>query len=164
MEPAALNRPWLRFRVRGIEYALPLDVVSEVTAARSPRLIPFVPLSVGGVVNAKGEPLPTVNGGRLLQNLPTRAQRHALVLERGTVRLGLLVDAVARIEPGLGRAAQEGEEPPEQAPSGPSWVRWVTVNRETVGLVDPDALIDSARGLLTTPHTQRGEEQWRNAF
>jgi chemotaxis signal transduction protein len=156
---------WIRFRAGDGEYALPLDVVSEVTVARRPRLIPFVPIERAGVINMKGEPLVVVDGRALLGGDPERRARHALVLERGVTRVGLLVDFVVRIERDLDSRARDSQEDPD--PSVPAFVRRRTVDGESLGFLDPDALLDCVEDLLTTrpePVQQEGEDPWPNAF
>jgi len=93
-----MDVPWLRFEVAEQGYAVPLGAVVEVMAAPSPHLIPRVALDVGGMVNVRGEPVPAVDGGALLTGRPARRHRHMLVLERGSLRLGVLVGGVHRIE------------------------------------------------------------------
>ncbi len=112
---------WLRFRTGGRSFGLPLDAVAEVTAGGVPRLIPFVPRAVGGILNVRGEPLPVVDAGALLLGQPSGARRHVVALVRQGVRVGLLVDSASRIEPSSADA-----EP-----------------------VDPDALFQRALQLLT---------------
>ena len=73
-------------------------------AAPRPHLIPRVALELGGVVNVRGEPLPAVDGGALLTGRSALRHRHMLVLERGSLRLGVLVGAVQRIESALALA------------------------------------------------------------
>lgn len=153
--------PWLRFRLRDTGYAVPLDAVAEVTGARRPRLAPFVPIELGGVVNVRGEPLVVVNGGALLLGAPAPLGRHAFVLQSGAVRLGVLVDQVTRIERGLGGTAPELCPPPVGAPDL-AWVRWVARRAARVGLLDPDALVERATDLLTG-HGLQGEDQCQDA-
>jgi chemotaxis signal transduction protein len=164
---ATLEQPWVRFRVSADDYALPLDRVVEVTVARTPRLIPFVSPEVAGVINVKGEPLPAVNAGRILRGEATRPNRHTIVLEKGTTRIGLLVEVVLRIEQGLIRPGQDSQEPPEKALGEPDFVSWFLVNGKRVGLVDSDALlgciVDQLAGQAQVAQ-QRGEEAWPSAF
>lgn len=163
----AFESPWVRFRVNGDDYAIPLDRVVEVTAARPPRLIPFVSPEVAGVINVKGEPLPAVNAGTILRGEASRQNRHTIVLESGTTRIGLLVGMVSRVEQGLRRPGQDSQEPPEKALGEPDFVSWFLVNGKKVGLVDPDALlgciVDQLAGQAQATQ-QRGEEAWPSAF
>ncbi len=114
-------RQWLRFRIAGRSFGLPLDSVAEVTAGGAPRLIPFVSRDAGGILNVRGEPMPVVDAGALLLGAPAGARGHVVALVRGGVRLGLLVDFVACIEPDSADAER----------------------------VEPDALFERALQLLT---------------
>ncbi len=151
--------PWLRFEVAGQAYALPLDTLVEVTHAPKPHLIPRIPLEVGGVVNVRGEPLPAVDAGAVLTGSPARRHRYVLVMERGNVRLGLLVGDVRRIERELVAAL-------EVAGGGDSaLVEWVNQDDAALGLVDPEGLFERATLLLTDPRSkQGGQEPWHTGF
>ena len=160
---SASSQQWLRFRLQGLEYAIPLDAVAEVTPPKRPNLIPLVPLEVGGILNVRGEPLPAVDGCALIGR-PGSGEampRPALVLEEGKVRVGVLVDHASRIERGLGEAGLdetfEGEPPPELA-----FVKWVRHGGERVGLVDAKGWLQLATGLLTQQGGHRGEEACPN--
>ncbi len=153
---------WILFRVDGYDYALPLDVVAEVTAARAPRLIPFVPRDHAGVIVAKGEPLPAVDGGTVLRQRPGMSHRRALLLERGKLRAGLLVEEVSRIERGLADRVQEPPGGDSDAPSGADFVRWCFLGGKRLGLVDPDALLGRVGDLCAgtrSSSVQQGEEE-----
>lgn len=151
--------PWLRFEVSGQAYAIPLASVVEVTGAQRPHLIPRIPLEIGGVLNVRGEPLPAVDGGALLTGSPTRNHRHVLVLERGELRIGVLVGQVRRIEREVPvRLAEPGEIESEL-------VEWVNQDDSALGLVDPEGLIERATLLLTAERKQPGgQEEWHTGF
>jgi chemotaxis signal transduction protein len=154
-----MDEPWLRFEVADQGYALPLGAVVEVMAAPRPHLIPRVALEVGGVVNMRGEPLAAVDGGALLTGRPAHHHRHMLVLERGSLRLGVLAGGVQRIERALA-LLEEGD-----VPRSGELVEWVTEGDTALGLVDPDGLIE--RGvLLLTEFRGRigGQEPWQSGF
>ncbi len=155
---------WIRFRVGDERYAIPLEAVTEVAPARRPQLIPLVPLEIGGVLNVSGEPLPVVEGSVLLQRSSPGGARHALVLEEGSLRVGVLVDHVSRIERGLGVAGADdalGDEDPEPDPDFVSWVRHGGVR---VGLVGAEGLLRLATELLARGAGFGGEEKCLNAF
>ena len=82
----------------------------------------------------------------------------------GGVRVGLLVEAVTKIE----RWTRLETEPKDLQPDdGPEFVRWCLADGERVGLVDPDALLGCIADLLTGQNPQarhRREESWPNAF
>ena len=90
MKADQLAAPWLRFEVSDSQYAIPLDSVAEVAVTTSLRMIPLIQLDVGGILNVRGEPLPGVNGGLLLEGQPSNFHPHMLVLEQGRIRLGLV--------------------------------------------------------------------------
>jgi len=158
-----MDVPWLRFEVAEQGYAVPLGAVVEVMAAPSPHLIPRVALDVGGMVNVRGEPVPAVDGGALLTGRPARRHRHMLVLERGSLRLGVLVGAVQRIEGTLGLVESA------ELPRSGELVEWVTEDGRQLGLVDPEGLIERGVLLLTETelrgrHGVGGQEPWQTGF
>lgn len=153
------EHPWLRFEVSGQAYALPLAAVVEVTGAPTPHLIPRIPLEIGGVVNVRGEPLPAVDGGAVLTGSPSRRHRYVLVLERGSVRLGVLVGDVRRIERELALSFQDA------GVDDSALVEWVNQDDSALGLVDPEGLFERATLLLTDPRSKRGgQEPWHTGF
>lgn len=153
------ENPWLRFEVSGQAYALPLAAVVEVTGAPRPHLIPRIPLDIGGVVNVRGEPLPAVDGGAVLTGSPARRHRYVLVLERGSVRLGVLVGDVRRIERELALSFQDAGE------DDSALVEWVNQDDSALGLVDPEGLFERATLLLTDPRSKTGgQEPWHTGF
>jgi purine-binding chemotaxis protein CheW len=153
--------PWLLFRIGGHALALPLGAVAEVTACAPSRLVPQLALALGGVMNLRGEPLPVVDGARLL-GIPFGGEhRHALVLEQGDARLGLLVEQVSRIDSRFrpGPPVQGAEALP-----GAPLVEWVHRERAIVGLVDRSALFDRAAALLAGSAPQEGVRECSTAF
>ena len=155
---------WMRFRVGDRNFAIPLEAVTEVAPARRQQFIPLVPLEIGGVLNVRGEPLPVVEGSVLLSHSPAGGARHALVLEQGSLRIGVLVDHVSRIERGLGVAGADdalGDEDPEL---GPDFVSWVRHRGARVGLVGAEGLLRQATELLARGADLRGEETCLTAF
>jgi chemotaxis signal transduction protein len=154
-----VDQPWLRFEITEQGYALPLGAIVEVMPAPRPHLIPRVPLGRGGVVNLRGEPLPAIDGSALLTGKPAQRHRHMLVLERGSLRLGVLVGAVSRIEHDLARLRNQEE------PRSGELVEWVTQDGRALGLVDPDGLIERGVLLLTEGRTKiGGQESWHTGF
>jgi chemotaxis signal transduction protein len=155
-----MDVPWLRFEVAEQGYAVPLGAVVEVMAAPRAHLIPRVPLEIGGMVNVRGEPAGG-DGGALLTGRPALRHRHMLVLERGSLRLGVLVGAVQRIEGTL--ALLENAELPRSG----ELVEWVTEDGRQLGLVDPEGLIERGVLLLTELRSRvavGGEERWQTGF
>jgi chemotaxis signal transduction protein len=162
MPENSADSSWLRFKVRDRGYAIPLDDVVEVAVAKFPRLIPLVPLNIGGVLNAGGEPLPVVNGGILFDGRPTGGTQHALVLERDGVRVGVLVTSVSRITRRTGFDVFEGEADAEQ--EGSVLVRWGDESGEPLGLVNSEALLIRAKELLMSRRPITGEGECSDAF
>jgi chemotaxis signal transduction protein len=151
--------PWLCFEVSGQAYAIPLASVVEVTGAQRPHLIPRIPLEIGGVLNVRGEPLPAVDGGALLTGSKAQRHRHVLVLERGALRIGVLVGQVRRIDRELATL------PAEQGGADGTLVQWVDQDGAALGLVDPEGLIERATMLLTDQRKQPGgQESWHTGF
>ena len=151
--------PWLRFDLKGQAYAIPLAAIVEVTGAQRLQLIPRIPLAIGGVMNVRGEPLPAVDGGTLLVGSRAESHRQVLVLERGKLRIGLLVGQVRRIE--LEFATTHSAERGEPV----ALVQWVNQDDAALGLVDPERLIERATMLLTEQRKQLGgQESWHTGF
>jgi chemotaxis signal transduction protein len=149
----------LCFEVSGQAYAIPLASVVEVTGAQRPHLIPRIPLEIGGVLNVRGEPLPAVDGGALLTGSKAQGHRHVLVLERGSLRIGVLVGQVRRIEREL------PTQPEERGEADGALVQWVNQDGSALGLVDPEGLIERATMLLTDQRKQPGgQESWHTGF
>jgi len=154
-----VDASWLRFEVAEQGYALPLGAVVEVMAAPRLHLIPRVAGELAGIVNVHGEPLPAVDGGALLTGISARHHRHMLVLERGSLRLGVLVGAVQRIESAPALVARS-----EVTHSG-ELVEWVTEGEKALGLVDPEGLIERGVLLLTELRSRAGgQEPWQSGF
>lgn len=160
--------PWLRFQLGERNLAIPLRAVSEVCGASAPRLVPQIPLGVGGVLNLRGEPLPVVDGEELLGCDGGPPHQHALVIERETARLGVLVGTVTHIDwsfrPGAPvRGMGDSDELRDSA-----LLRWVHYDGAIVGLVDPEELFERATLLLSPSATAstsgEGEKGCLTAF
>ena len=140
------DREFLRFKLGEGEYAIALDAVTEVTPAREPNFIPLVPIEIGGILNVRGEPLPAVDARALIGRPGERGARPALVLEKGAIRVGLLVDGVTCIERGLASSDEPFDAEPPAETAG---VDWIWLDGDWVGLVDADEWLEIATGLLT---------------
>ena len=159
METYDHHTPWLHFAVEDDSFVIPLEVVAEVTDATPPRLIPLVSMGIGGILNFRGEPLPTVDGALLLQDRPSLLHEHMLVLREGALRIGVLVGRVSRIERGLSvDAAGEEDE------GGTSYVRWIQYEESRLGLVDPKGLLAQATEVLAGNRFEGRVDLWHNAF
>jgi chemotaxis signal transduction protein len=152
---------WLQFDLGERAYAIPLDAVAEVMPARRPRLIPLVPMEVGGILNLRGEPLVVVDGGPLFGHGSDLRYRHVLLLEQGSLRIGLRVGQVSRIDRDLA-VVRGGEEDVDQEYP---FVRWVKQPDGTLGLVDLFGFLERATALLTQSRAhQGGQEKCQSGF
>jgi chemotaxis signal transduction protein len=161
------ERSWLCFRVASAEYAIPLVAVAEVGPGRKRHLIPTLSLEVAGIINVRGEPLPALDGGMLLVGVPCRADRHVLILERGRVRIGLLVDAVLRIVRDLERELVEEPKNSDELPGdsrGSCFAERTTRKAKKIRLVDSDALLARAVALMSDGGSQEGEVRCHTAY
>jgi chemotaxis signal transduction protein len=154
--------PWLVFRVGRAEYAIPLGAVGEIVMPGQLHLIPRVPIAVGGMLNTRGEPLAAVDGGLALGGRSAGGQRHVLVLAADGVQIGVIVDAVLRIERELDvqsermlarertPAVRSGAPETSAGCDGVASVEWKRRRDDTpVGVVDAAALVRRATDLLS---------------
>lgn len=156
---------WLLFRAGERDYALRIDALAEIVAARAPQLIPLVPIEVGGVLNCRGEPLPVVDGGLVLEGRRSGSTRHALVFEREELRLGLLVDHVLRIDRDLDPTRLSAIEAPAAAASAGACESWKqTPLGRQLGIVNTESLLSRAIDLLVRNDEQGKEDPCHNAF
>ena len=154
---------WLLFRAGARDYALRLDGLAEIVAARAPQLIPLVPIDVGGILNCRGEPLTVVDGGLVLEGRRSGSIRHALVFEREELRVGLLVDHVLRIDRELDPARLTLVETPDvRVGACESW-RQMPSGRP-LGIVHTESLLRRATDLLVGQGEQSKEDPCHNAF
>jgi chemotaxis signal transduction protein len=119
-----------------------------------------VPLEIAGIVNLRGEPVPVVDGGALLQGSPVPPYQHVLVLESKDDRVGMLVAAVSRIERGGSAGHTEQSEEPTTAP----FVSKALLPDGEVGVVEVAGLFTRARQLLGGTGLTRGETACQSAF
>ena len=168
---------WLVFRVSEEQYAIPLGAVAEIMMPGPLHLIPRVPIEVGGMLNARGEPLAAVDGGLALGTERGTGRRHLLVLTADDTQIGILVEAVLRIDRDLDLA------PPSRAvaargdrdgtsrggaarpPRDLGCVEWKRRRDDTqVGVVDAAALVRCATDLLCEHRVGNKEEPCHDAF
>jgi chemotaxis signal transduction protein len=154
---------WLLFRAGSRDYALPLDALVEIVAGRPPQLIPLVPVEVGGILNCRGEPIPVVDGGLVLEGLRSGSTRHALVFERDDLRVGLLVDHVLRIDRELDPSRLSGVEAPQGSHGACEAWKLTSQGRE-LGIVNTESLLSRATDLLVGHGVQTKEDPCHNAF
>jgi len=153
---------WLVFVVGRWMYTIDLSCVAEVLAARAPHLVPLIPREIGGVLNVRGEPLPVVDGGTVLQRRSTGSTRHVLVFENDDRRIGLLVDYVLRIDRDFSPDRIDAMETPEDDGGCTSvWRR--SPDGGALGIVDSVALLARAANLLSGANLESREESCQNA-
>lgn len=153
----------LIFAVDRRTYAIDLNAVAEVVAARRPHLVPAIPLAIGGVLNVRGEPLPVVDGGAVLQGHACGADRHVLVFESEEQRLGVLVDYVLRIDRDFASVRMDALETPEgEGLCTTAWKR--SPAGGALGIVDSIALVNRATGLLAGRSLESREEPCQSGF
>ncbi len=143
--------PRLRFRVGAREYLIDLDAVAEVTPAARPRLIPGLPLALGGVINVRGESVPVLDGATVLETDREGGYRYVLLLEADGHRLGMLVTSVSRIERRRPSPPTDAEEPTYGVP----FVQRAHLREGEVGVVEAPGLLARLQELLggATPAT-----------
>jgi chemotaxis signal transduction protein len=151
--------PWLRFEVATRQFALPIEVVAEVTHAQRPKLIPRVSMDMAGVVNFRGEPLPVIDGGALLLGHASVGHRHLVVLRGSALQVGMLVTRVVRIERRMRQAV-----PMDEPPAEPAFTDWVLLAGQQIGLLEAGGLMDRARELLMEQPLNTGGMPCQSAF
>jgi chemotaxis signal transduction protein len=118
-------------------------------------------MEVGGILNLRGEPLVVVDGGPLFGHGSDLRYRHVLLLEQGSLRIGLRVGQVSRIDRDLA-VVRGGEEDVDQEYP---FVRWVKQPDGTLGLVDLFGFLERATALLTQSRAhQGGQEKCQSGF
>ncbi len=154
---------WLVFAVGRYTYTIELSDVAEVLAARALHLVPLIAREIGGVLNVRGEPLPVVDGGAVLQTRSTGSTRHVLVFENDDRRMGLLVDYVLRIDRDFSPDRLDAHEAPDDDGGCISmWRR--SPQGGALGIVDTDSLLARAANLLCGENLESREEPCQNAF
>ncbi len=159
-EESLTGEPSLRFRVGTREYLIPLDAVAEVTPGARPRLIPTVPLSLGGVINVRGETVPVLDGATVLQAPTDEGYRHALLLRGDGQPLGLLVTGVSRIERRRPTRPSDAEEQTFGAP----FVMRGHLREGDVGVIDVPGLMARLQEILRGASNGTGGTECRSAF
>jgi chemotaxis signal transduction protein len=152
--------PYLLFQVGMQRYLIELGAVAEIAPAARPRLIPCVPVELAGVVNVRGEPVPVVDGGAVLQGSRVPPYSHVLLLEGRGGRVGMLVAGVSRIERGRPTLPEERDEEDKEAP----FVQRALLRDGEVGVVDVEGLFARARELLRGALLRKGGTACQSAF
>ena len=87
----------VRVRVADEHYALPVADVLEVAELGEVTPVPAAGAAVLGVRNLRGQVLPVVDLATVFELRPTQPER-IVIAERGGLRAGFAVDAVAGVE------------------------------------------------------------------
>lgn len=128
---------YVRVRVAGEQYALPVEHVLEVAERGAVTPVPGAPAHVVGVRNLRGEVLPVVDLASALglEAAGRAAGERIVVLEEGGRRAGLAVEGLVGVAQLADVSAQEGE-------------RFVSATAladgELVGVLAADAVLDAA--------------------
>lgn len=92
---------WLGFFLGAEEYALDIDVVSELIKPRTVTELPQVPDYVCGIISLRGEVIPVIDLKRRLglsdDQLCDRELQRIIVCEGDNQRIGLLVDRISQV-------------------------------------------------------------------
>jgi chemotaxis signal transduction protein len=92
-----VSRLHVRVRVADEHYALAVDDVLEVAELGDVTPVPGAATAVLGVRNLRGQVLPVVDLATVFELRPTQPER-IVIAERGGLRAGFAVDAVAGVE------------------------------------------------------------------
>jgi len=92
-----VSRLHVRVQVADEHYALPVADVLEVAELGDVTPVPGAGPAVLGVRNLRGQVLPVVDLATIFEVAPGKAER-IVIAERGGLRAGLAVDAVAGVE------------------------------------------------------------------
>ncbi|MEE8475718.1 MAG: chemotaxis protein CheW [Myxococcota bacterium] len=138
------ERRLLSFEVGGARFALPISGVIEVAKVDFIACIPTLPVEIGGVINHRGDVLPVLRHGSLLDvdRADSSDPTHVLVVSdppttSGT-RLGLLVDRVLGLVDG---------DPAVGTGTGPVAERR-PIDGRVSGVIDPQRLVARAREVI----------------
>ena len=158
------------FDLQGTDYALPLASVREILHYAEPYRIPETAPYVKGVLSVRGSVVPVVDPAAKL-GMPARADTppsaKIVLVEYGTTRAGLLVDAIREV---LEFPASDLQPPPPliRTTDGVAAVLGVAeVQGKLIGLLDKEVLVDGADLELYAPEgregTQGGEREGEGA-
>jgi chemotaxis signal transduction protein len=137
-------------RIGDDRYALALEAVAEIQLVPTLTRVPGVDRWVVGVANCRGRVLAVLDARRLLSAPEHRLGTSArlVVLDRGGVEAGLVVDAVE----GLGQVGEEpGPVPPTVAPGTAALLQGVVDDHGPVALLDADGVLALGPGGRVDP-------------
>jgi purine-binding chemotaxis protein CheW len=125
----------VRVELGGESYALPVEQVLEVTPFEEVAPVPGASPALLGVRNLRGQVLPVVDLGGLLE-LPSAGRGRIVVTEAGGRRAGLAVGSVAGVE-----SLPEAREPADS----PYLRGAALVDGQLVGMLELELVLDSVQ-------------------
>ncbi|MDH3520648.1 MAG: chemotaxis protein CheW [Myxococcales bacterium] len=139
----------LTFEIGRSLFAMPIAGVLEVTERGVEACVPTVPARVASVINYRGDALPVIRRGQLLEldGMEASEPEHILVISDGpthAARLGLEVDRVLGLIDGEGATSRGPDPIAERRPIG----------GRLAHVLDPARLIARAREVIETSLTR----------
>lgn len=126
---------YVRLRVGGEHYALPVTAVREVAPIGDVMPMPGAPVHVLGVRNVRGDVVPVIDLAAVAGLGGDRDPTIVTIVEDAGRRAGLAVDAVIDVGP-LPEASEE--------PASPLLRGVAMADGELIGVIDPGALLTAA--------------------
>jgi purine-binding chemotaxis protein CheW len=131
-----VSRLHVRVRVADEHYALAVEDVLEVAELGDVTPVPGAGPAVLGVRNLRGQVLPVVDLATVFELQPTQPER-IVIAERGGLRAGLAVDAVAGVE----ELPEASEEVDSRHLGGA-----VLTDGTLVGVIDVGSVLEAVEG------------------
>ena len=131
-----MSRLHVRVRVADEHYALAVEDVLEVAELGDVTPVPGAGAAVLGVRNLRGQVLPVVDLATVFELPPAQSDR-IVIAERGGLRAGLAVDAVAGVEE-LPDASEEVD--------SPHLVGAALADGALVGVIDVGSVLEAVEG------------------
>jgi purine-binding chemotaxis protein CheW len=85
------------FSIGGDNYAIPVDLLTEIIISQKIFPVPTTPSHVLGVINLRGSIVPIVDIRPALSLPPLSAPGQIAILKQGTLTLGIVVDSVSEV-------------------------------------------------------------------
>ncbi len=151
---AQLGQEHCLFTRHGQWFALTIQAAREVLIDELPAPVPHAPQLLAGVINLRGEVLPLVYFDLLVgfEWKPLLPEDQILVVQRGNVQMGLIVDRVREVRP---IPPQEVRTPEAQRLSAHVKGVWESAAGQVL-VLDPDSLTRAA-----VEHMRKGFEAFR---
>jgi chemotaxis signal transduction protein len=131
-----VSRLHVRVRVADEQYALAVEDVLEVAELGEVTPVPGAGAAVLGVRNLRGQVLPVIDLASVLELPPAQAER-IVIAERGGLRAGFAVDAVAGVE----QLPKASEEVDSQYLAGAA-----LADGALVGVIDVGSVLEAVEG------------------